>query len=62
MNEIIVICRKDVKLHYSLKEDSKPITRTINYVVDDGQAPDIVIQTVILTRHGSKNLVTGEIT
>ncbi|MYY38682.1 mucin-binding protein, partial [Ligilactobacillus salivarius] len=48
----------------SLKEDSKPITRTINYVVDDGQAqaPDTVIQTVVLTRHGSKNLVTGEIT
>lgn len=50
-------------LTISLKE-SKSITRTINYVVNDGQvqAPDTVVQVVTLIRHGSKNLVTGNIT
>lgn len=63
-NSLTVIYHYKALTDDSLKEDSKPITRTINYVVDDGQAqaPDTVIQTVILTRHGSKNLVTGEIT
>ncbi|MSE05627.1 hypothetical protein GKC34_07340, partial [Lactobacillus salivarius] len=63
-NSLTVIYHYKTLTNDSLKEDSKPITRTINYVVDDGQvqAPDTVIQTVILTSVTSENLVTGKIT
>lgn len=62
-NDLIVTYHYKALTDDSLKE-SKSITRTINYVVNDGQvqAPDTVVQAVTLIRHGSKNLVTGNIT
>ena len=43
--------------------EDKIITRTINYVDSDGNVlKDPVIQTTTLTRTGSKDLVTGEVT